>query len=292
MVSIDYHAWANGHSPHNLHQGDYLIDDTHPDCPPMPSLSPEPHPTWPEIPVPTDIVVPEPTQPVDFDIIIGPSNTPTPEPFFRFLSGQICYTEDECWDYCIDSGRKLRDERQCSCYFPGSIGKITEYKENKILYPFLFTESCAYCYDYDSCYEYCQSGESQEDAKDCQQYFAKLRHQASQPSEYSYWMVPHSASMSAGDSVQFRVIVWDKNGHTVRYEKPENVEWQVTKGGGTIDDRGVFTAGDQLGEFVNTVQGRVREGNRSYMTQATVKVVPDWKMKYRPIGVTPAPGRD
>jgi hypothetical protein len=40
-ITIDEHAWENGHTPHNAHSEDFVVDADHP-CPAVPVTEPPP----------------------------------------------------------------------------------------------------------------------------------------------------------------------------------------------------------------------------------------------------------
>jgi hypothetical protein len=58
-----------------------------------------------------------------------------------------------------------------------------------------------------------------------------------------------SATTSAEGTIQFSATVKDANGQTINVAPT----WTVVNGGGTITSGGLFTAGDSVGTFVNTV---------------------------------------
>ena len=58
-----------------------------------------------------------------------------------------------------------------------------------------------------------------------------------------------SSATTAGGTIQFTATVKDANGNTLM----RTPTWSVTHGGGTINASGLFTAGDSVGTFTNTV---------------------------------------
>jgi len=44
VIEVDIHAWENGHTPHNAHNMDYIVDGGH-ECPPQAEVTPTRTPT-------------------------------------------------------------------------------------------------------------------------------------------------------------------------------------------------------------------------------------------------------
>ncbi len=69
-----------------------------------------------------------------------------------------------------------------------------------------------------------------------------------------------------GAAQQFFMIAYDSFGNVVTTANPT---WSVVAGGGVIDLNGVFTAGNQSGNYINTIQAQVG----SIGAQATVTII-------------------
>ena len=41
VIEVDIHAWENGHTPHNAHNMDFIVDGEH-ECPPQAEVTPTP----------------------------------------------------------------------------------------------------------------------------------------------------------------------------------------------------------------------------------------------------------
>ncbi len=80
---------------------------------------------------------------------------------------------------------------------------------------------------------------------------------------------PGSATVLVGGNQQFVAVAQDSDNATV-----DNVtySWVVVAGGGTIDDAGLFTAGNTTGNFTNTVQVTATKGDITKSANATVTV--------------------
>lgn len=94
VIEVDWSAWKNGHTPHNSHNLDFLVDENHP-CPPSqptptptPTTKPDCHkhpkpeckPTPTPKPTPTDCPKPTPTPEPEPTPTTKPEPTPTPQP--------------------------------------------------------------------------------------------------------------------------------------------------------------------------------------------------------------------
>ena len=79
---------------------------------------------------------------------------------------------------------------------------------------------------------------------------------------------PNSAALTPGDTLAFSATAYDTNGE----EMSVDFTWSVANGGGTIDDSGIFTAGDTTGVFENTVV--VSSGDKSALATIMVEEPP------------------
>lgn len=82
----------------------------------------------------------------------------------------------------------------------------------------------------------------------------------------SVQLTPLITVIPKGASQQFLVSAYDQYQNPVAFVSPV---WSIVAGGGTIDQNGVFTAGDTSGNFVNTVNVEVGTAG----AQATVTVI-------------------
>jgi len=64
VIEVDIHAWENGHTPHNAHNMDFIVDGEH-ECPPQAEVTPTPTRT--------------PTMATETKTGTPSSQTPTPE---------------------------------------------------------------------------------------------------------------------------------------------------------------------------------------------------------------------
>ena len=86
-----------------------------------------------------------------------------------------------------------------------------------------------------------------------------------------------SGSTGTAGTIQFSATVKDANGHTIAVTPT----WSVVNGGGTITSAGLFTAGDSVGTFENTVvasSGSVSSSSTVIVTAgglASITVTPD-----------------
>src|SRR5256885_2615685 len=86
-----------------------------------------------------------------------------------------------------------------------------------------------------------------------------------------------SGTTSVSGTIQFSATVEDAGGHTIDVTP----KWSVTHGGGTITSGGLFTAGDSVGTFENTIvatSGAASSSSTVVVTAgalASITVTPD-----------------
>ncbi|HEY2897875.1 MAG TPA: hypothetical protein VGJ12_12115, partial [Gemmatimonadaceae bacterium] len=86
-----------------------------------------------------------------------------------------------------------------------------------------------------------------------------------------------SGTTSVTGTIQFSATVKDADGHTIQVTP----SWSVVNGGGAITSGGLFTAGDSIGTFENTVvatTGTVTSSSTVVVTAgglASITVTPD-----------------
>ena len=80
---------------------------------------------------------------------------------------------------------------------------------------------------------------------------------------------PKSVTIPAGEEQQFTATGEDSDNVSIR-----NVSytWAVVAGGGTINNEGLFKAGDTAGTYTNTIQVKVVKGGIERVAYATVSV--------------------
>ena len=90
-------------------------------------------------------------------------------------------------------------------------------------------------------------------------------------------ITPSSVDLVKGQKQQFKSAAYDKNGAVV---SSPLVVWKVLKGGGSVDTKGLFTAGTTSGTFTNTIEASIGTLKayatvriKSVVTSKVVKVV-------------------
>jgi hypothetical protein len=96
----------------------------------------------------------------------------------------------------------------------------------------------------------------------------------------SITILPASASLGIGAAQTFVATGKDAGGNTVVFTPT----WSVVAGGGTITQAGVFTAGNTLGVFTNTVQAS--SGGVTAFATVTVTAGPLASIKVTPVSAT------
>jgi F0F1-type ATP synthase membrane subunit c/vacuolar-type H+-ATPase subunit K len=95
-------------------------------------------------------------------------------------------------------------------------------------------------------------------------------------------VTPLITTIPKSSSQQFRADIFDI------YENPipnQTIVWSVINGGGAVDTNGVFTAGNQVGTFFNTVRAQV--GNVG--ATATINVITSGDYLNAGVGASPTP---
>jgi hypothetical protein len=91
VIDVDKHAWEEGHTPHNSHNMDYVVNSKDADCPLKLSLTPSLTPTItptskPSVtPYPSNTVTPNPTSQPSASSIPQPTASPSPAPTGQIL---------------------------------------------------------------------------------------------------------------------------------------------------------------------------------------------------------------
>ncbi|PIX99460.1 hypothetical protein COZ22_02430 [bacterium (Candidatus Howlettbacteria) CG_4_10_14_3_um_filter_37_10] len=81
------------------------------------------------------------------------------------------------------------------------------------------------------------------------------------------FITPIIAVIPKGAQQVFQTAGTDRYGNPVTVS---NVEWSVERGGGTIDQNGVFTAGETIGNFSNTVRAEFAPGSIGAMSSVSI----------------------